>query len=96
MKIFSKSVYDCDFNLDILDEYLHNLEEDIQTREEKVDENQSSYLPMAAEEDGEESCVAEMEESQPQEPHMIKTIGTITLNLVTTKSTVNGLQTGRN
>lgn len=44
-----QSTIDCDFNLDFLYEYLHNLKEDIPTREEKVDENQSSYLPMAAE-----------------------------------------------
>lgn len=87
-----QSTIDCDFNLDFLDEYLHNLEEDLQTQEEKEDEIQSSPIPMAVEEeDEEEPCMTEMEESQPQEPHVIETIETITLNLVTTKRTVNGV-----
>lgn len=87
-----QSTIDRDFNLDFLDEYLHNLEEDLQTQEEKVDEIQSSPIPMAVEgEDEEEPCVTEMEESQPQEPHVVETIVTITLNLVTIKRTVNGV-----
>lgn len=63
--------------------------EDLQTQEEKVDENQSSH--MAVEEDGEEPCVAEMEKSQPQEPHIIEPIETNTLNLVKAQRTINGV-----
>uniref|UniRef100_A0A8W8IV51 Uncharacterized protein n=1 Tax=Magallana gigas TaxID=29159 RepID=A0A8W8IV51_MAGGI len=85
-----QNTIDCDFNLDFLDDYLQNPEEELQTQEEKVDENQSSPIAVE-EEDGEEPCVAEMEESQPLEPHMVETIETITLNLVTTKRTVNGM-----
>lgn len=44
-------------------------------------------------EDGEEPCMVEVEEPQPQEPYMVETIETITLNLVTTKRTVNGVTT---
>uniref|UniRef100_A0A8W8MMH7 C2H2-type domain-containing protein n=1 Tax=Magallana gigas TaxID=29159 RepID=A0A8W8MMH7_MAGGI len=57
-----------------------------ETQEENVDENQSSL-----EEDGEEPCVAEMEKSQPQEPHIIEPLETITLNLVTTQRTISGV-----
>uniref|UniRef100_K1RY61 Uncharacterized protein n=1 Tax=Magallana gigas TaxID=29159 RepID=K1RY61_MAGGI len=85
-----QNTIDCDFNLDFLVDYLQNPEEELQTQEEKVDENQSSPIAVE-EEDGEEPCVAEMEESQPLEPHMVETIETITLNLVTTKRTVNGM-----
>lgn len=94
---------DCDLNLNFLDEYLHNLEADLQLQEEKVDDSQLSQIPIAVEEEmketqlqqeknGEEPCVTkEMDKSQPQEARVIEIMETITLSQVTTKRTVNGV-----
>lgn len=94
---------DCDLNLNLLDEYLHNLEADLQLQEEKVDDSQLSQIPIAVEEEmketqlqqeknGEEPCVTkEMGKSQPQEARVIEIMEIITLSLVTTKRTVNGV-----